>query len=112
MLPKSNRLTKEADFKMVASKARPTHSKYLILKKLFLPNTASKFGIVISTKVSKKSTIRNKIKRRLANIIHHELTNIKAGQQVLLVVKNTVLDQTFEEIKNDLIGLFKKTGVL
>lgn len=112
MLPRLNRLTKETDFKEVARGARPTHSQYLILKKIAYPNKESKFGIVISAKISKKSTVRNKIRRRIGEVLRINLGKIKHGFKVMLVVKNTAIDRSYQEISQDLLLLLKKSGLL
>ena len=112
MLAKANRLTKEADFKKVARKSKPTHSKYLILKKISAPKSETKFGLVISTKVSKKSTERNKIRRKLRQIIRLNIKRIKPDFQVMLVVKNSILNQDYQSIRKDLEELLKKVRLI
>lgn len=109
MLPSQNRLVKETTFKKIAQRARPLHSRFLILKKLpSSPQIAPQFGIVISAKVSKKSTVRNKNRRRIGEIIRHILPQIKSGFQVMLVVKAAIVGQNYQAIKQDLEQLLSK----
>ena len=112
MLPKDSRLTKRTDFEKVARGSRPTHSKYLILKKSPNPNHKTKFGIVISTKVSKKAVVRNKIRRRIREVLRSNLSKIKPDYKVILVVKNTVIDKDYQELKQDLETILKKASLL
>jgi len=112
MLPKANRLVKESEFKKVAKRAKPVHSNFLILKKLPNPNQVTAFGIVISTKVSKKAVVRNKIRRRIREILRIYLNEVMPGFKVMLVVKNTILDKDYQAIKVDLEALLKKVRLL
>ena len=112
MLPKANRLIKESEFKKVAKGAKPIHSKYLILKKVSTPEQETAFGLVISTKVSKKAVVRNKIRRRLREVIRDNLNEIVPGFKVMLVVKSTILDKEYKAIKTDLEQLLKKVRLI
>jgi len=112
MLPKANRLTRETDFKAVARGSRPIHSPCLILKKLNFANQTTKFGIVISAKVSKKATQRNKVRRRVREILRSNIKKVSSGYKVMLVAKGPILDQDYQALKKELEGLLKKSGLL
>jgi len=112
MLPRANRLTKKTDFEKVAHDSRPIHSKHLILKKSADFNNKTKFGLVISAKVSKKAVVRNKIRRRIREILRLNLDKIKPGSKVMIVIKNTIIDKNYQEIEQDLIDLLKKASLL
>ena len=45
------------------------------------------FGFIISTKISKKAVIRNRIKRIMADVIRLNLNSIKTGLDVLFLIK-------------------------
>jgi ribonuclease P protein component len=114
MLPKENRLRGSQSFKKIAKAGQPIHSPCFILKKLAVANqkAPSRFGLVVSVKVSKKSTIRNQLKRRIREIIRHNLEKIKGGFIVMLIVKNQAVAKKYQEIKEDLEKLFKKAQLL
>ena len=54
-------------------------------------NTDSHFGFIISTKISKKAVVRNRIKRIIAEAIRSRLGEIKRGLDVVFLVKPYVL---------------------
>lgn len=114
MLPKENRLKGSQSFKKIAQGSRPFHSSYFILKKLLASDRClpSQFGFVISAKVSKKSTVRNQLKRRMSDIICFNIKRIKNGLGVMLLVKNQAVGKSYQEIKEDLEILLKKAGLL
>jgi len=111
MLAKVNRLAKEADFKRLALNGRFSFGPFFNLK--FLPNKseASRFGIVISAKVSKRATVRNLIKRRMTEAIRLSLDHLKTGLDVMLVVKQEAVKADYRVLEKELIKLFKKTGI-
>ena len=86
--------------------------KQTSLKKLPESEKPVKFGIVISSKISKKAVVRNKIRRQIREVLRENLINIKTGQKVMIVVKNTALDKDFKEIRQDLENLLKKSNLL
>ncbi len=59
----------------------------------------SRFGFIISNKVSKKSVDRHKIRRRLNDIIHPRLKEIKKGFDVVVVVGPEIKNKTYQEIE-------------
>lgn len=112
MLPKAHRLTRESDFKKIAKEAKSVHSRLFLLKKLSSLEKQTKFGIVISTKVSKKATIRNKVKRQTREIIHLNLPQIKPNYKVVIIVKNNIVDKDYQEIEKDLESILKKAKLI
>lgn len=66
-------------------------------------NTDSHFGFIISTKISKKAVVRNRIKRIIAEVIRTRLSDIKRGLDVVFLIKPYVL-------KIDKIDLQKETN--
>jgi len=82
---------------------------FLKFRKNNLKNT--RCGFVINLKTSKKSTIRNKIKRRLREIIRQNLINIKPGFDIVVIAKPEIVNKNYQEIKKEIESLFKKTKV-
>lgn len=62
----------------------------------------SRFGIVISKKVSAKATERNKIKREAFNLIQKRKSYLKGGKDFLIIVKPIVKNLSKELLKNEL----------
>lgn len=74
---------------------------------------ASRFGFVISNKISKLATRRNVLKRQLRAIIEQELPNIKAGYDAVIMVK---LDFKYpykqDEIREQVTDGIRKAGLI
>ncbi len=112
MLKPANRLAKEQDFKLLARQGKPAYSDLFSVR--VLPNglPTSRFGIVISAKVSKKATARNLIKRRLTEVIRLNIKKIKPGYDVMILVKGTAVGKDYQQLQESLAGLFDKAKLL
>lgn len=85
MLPKANRLTKKKDFNLVFQKGESLKADFLTCKVLRNNLKKARFGFVVSKKVSKKATTRNKVKRRLRAAVLGELKNILKSVDAVIV---------------------------
>jgi len=115
MLPKINRLVKEKDFDNVFKNGRKyylsrTVKIYIKIKENNLKQ--SRFGFIISKKIFSKAVVRNKLKRRLREIIKKELPNIKKGVDAVIVVLPGFEENNFQKIKKIVIGLLQKAGII
>jgi len=86
MLPKKNCLKKEKDFAKVFKEGQNFKEDFLYLKIKKNNLKSSRFGFIVSKKVSKKATSRNKIKRRLREIVRIKLPFIKKGIDGVIIV--------------------------
>lgn len=64
-----------------------------------LPQT--RFGIIISKKVHKSAVKRHRIKRQINEIIRLHLDKIKTGYDIIITVKNSIINQSTKEIDID-----------
>jgi len=106
MLPKENRLTDDYDFRRVRRLGKSYHCPFFKLALTRRKNVgtlpagrqASRFGFVISTKIDKRATVRNRIKRLLRQAIRERLEKIPAGFDFVLVVRPNIAGKSYEEI--------------
>jgi ribonuclease P protein component len=64
-------------------------------------NEPSRFGFIISTKISKKAVIRNKIKRIISGFISQNCKTLKKGQDVVFLIKPSIVKLRREEIEKE-----------
>lgn len=102
MLAKQLRLVKEKDFKKIFKLGQSSYVKIFHLKILTNQLKSNRYGIVISSKVSKKSVERNKLKRQIRAIIKEFDKNLMSGFDLVLIVSPAALGQEYEFIKNEL----------
>ena len=112
MIPQKRKLTKD-DFsyqKIPAKKAYSDNATLIIFKTK--PNDNTKFSFIVSKAVSKKSVIRNKLKRIGYRTINSVLKNIENGFNCLFFFKKSASNATEDVLHNEIVYLLRKTGVL
>lgn len=62
----------------------------------------SKFGFVISTKISKRAVIRNKIKRIFSDYIRLNIEKVKNGKDVIFLIKPSIISAKREIIEKEI----------
>lgn len=113
MLSKKNRLKKKKDFEKVFKKGRGFKEDFLFLKTAENGLENSRIGIVVGTKVAKKATERNLIKRRLREAVRKRISEIKPGLDIVIVALEG-LDKkvSFQTIQEVLERLFLKAKII
>lgn len=106
------RLKSEADFARVAKSKKTAYGKFLGMKMRENHLSHSRFGVVIGLKVAKKANVRNKLRRQIREIIRKELGHVKKGFDVMILGKKTALELEYSELEKEILGLFKKIGLL
>lgn len=112
MLPKINKLKKASDFRRIFKKGRLIRGELLDLK--FFTNlfAVCRFGFLINLKVSKKATVRNRVKRRLSEIIRSSINQIKPGHDVVIIAKPKIITKNQKEILRDFKNVTKKAQLI
>ena len=121
MLSKISRLKKKKDIEKVFKKGKRFKEDFLILKITKNALSQTRFGFVVSQKVSKKAVIRNKIKRRLREMVSKKGKKLKKGRHplvtrpgmdIVLIALPGLETKDFWEIDETLNKLFKKAKCL
>jgi ribonuclease P protein component len=114
MLDKKNRLIKKKDFENVFRNGKKygLFEDKIYLKVIDNNLKESRFGLVVSKKVSKKAVIRNKIKRRLREAIKCCLMNIKKNVDAVIVIAPGFDEENFQALKQKISKLFQKSRII
>jgi len=108
MLKKQNQLTKDKEFDNVFKNGQSSYDKIIGVKVMANDLDNSRFGILVSTKISKKAVERNKLKRQIREIIRLDLDIIKPGYNLIIITLGPILGKTHQEIEKSIRGHFKK----
>jgi ribonuclease P protein component len=132
-LPKANRLKSRKDFQAVFREGIRRQSSHFTLRALrpkfseelsldtattkLATNSkvvSTKIGISISTKVSKKAVVRNRIKRQMAAALYQLLPKLAPGWRLVFVVKPTAAESECgsQQFLQELEQLLAQTEVL
>lgn len=110
MLPAAHRLKGDAQFKLLAHKGRSFFSPLFSLKVL-QSTGVSRFGFVVSARVSKKAVVRNRVRRQVREIIRLALPELAEGYLVLILVKPQAVGHPYAELRSELLRLFMKANL-
>ena len=112
MLPPKNRLKKKKDFEKVLKEGKGFTEDFLFLKIIKNNFEISRVGFIVGKKISKKASQRNKIKRRLREIIRLCLGKIQPGFDLVFLAKPGIEKRDFWELEEMMHKILKKGKIL
>ena len=112
MLVKENRLKNKRDFDIVFKEGKGYKEDFLFLKARNNDLEFSRFGIVVGKKVSNKAVVRNKIKRRLREILRRKIDRTKKGVDIILITLPGIEKQEFKDLEEKVDRIFKKAEII
>lgn len=102
MFKKENRLTKQKDFDNVFNKGKSVFDRVLGLKVTKNDLNINRFGVIVSNKISKKAVERNKIKRRIREVLKKENPALKKGHDIVVIALAEVKDKEYQDLEQSL----------
>lgn len=112
MLPAKNRLNKKKDFQKVFKEGKGIKENSLTFKWASNNSKVSRFGFIISRKVSKKAVLRNKIKRKLREKVRAELSRLKKGIDGVIIVHPGAAKEKSQETTESLNKIFFRAKLI
>ena len=73
----------------------------------FEKSDTNKYGITVTKKIA-KANVRNRIKRRIKNIIIKNEKFIQKNFNYVIIVKKAILELNYQNMEKELIDLMKK----
>jgi ribonuclease P protein component len=112
MFARSNRLSTDKDVMRVLRKGRAVFTNLLGVKAL--PNSDGKVRItvVVSTKVHKRATERNLIKRRVREVLRKFIPGFKKPIDMVVMAQKEAVGRSQADLKAALEYSLKKLGLL
>lgn len=112
MVPAKNRLKTDQDFQRLARKGRSVSVPAITLK--YIPNGLqfSRFGFVVSVKTDKRAVVRNRVKRRIREIIRLKLAKIKPGYDIMMVIRRGTEEIRPSELSQMVFDLYDRARLL
>lgn len=112
MIAKKFRLHKKRDFDEFAKSSSKFYSNNFVLRFVKNHKDISCFAVVISKKISAKAVIRNKVRRRIYEVIRLNIDKIKKGYNIIIFVKKGILDLDYNDIEKELLYVLKKAELI
>jgi ribonuclease P protein component len=112
MFSKTNRLQKKNEIDSVFKKGKSFKEGPVLLKVLKTDLENPRFAFVISHKVSKRATVRNKLRRRLKNIFQKFLGDKKISMDILVIAFPGLEKKKFGELEEMTERIFKEIKLI
>ncbi|MFZ5845477.1 MAG: ribonuclease P protein component [Patescibacteria group bacterium] len=111
MLPKSHRLP-ASEIPAVLKQGRKITIPVgqLIFRRT--QNSVSRFAFVVATRVDKRATVRNRLKRLLREAVRHLLPRIKPGYDTIVIARTNFFNSTQPEVEVMVKEMLIKAGEL
>jgi len=111
MLPRPYRLTKKAEIERVFKRGRSFFTGILGVKAAQSGRQLTRFAVVVSIKVAKKATARNRLKRQLREILRLMRTDVTTGYDVVVLARAGIEKSSREELRRAVETAFRKLGL-
>lgn len=108
MLAKNSRLKKNKEFDLVFKEGKTVYGNTLGIKRRENQLGINRFGVLLSTKVSKLAVIRNIYKRRIKDILKTQDLKIKTGYDCVVIVLPAIIGKSYQEIEAEIKTAFNK----
>lgn len=103
---------KKKEFERVLKKGKGFREDFLVLK--VKENNLSKIrvGFLVSKEISKKAVQRNKIRRRLRELIRLRLGKIKESHDIVFIALPGLEKKNFQQMANTVDKIFLKAKIV
>ncbi len=110
MLKKVNRLKKRYQFSYVYKAGNHFSGKAMVLYTTNSKTKSIKVGFAVTKKIG-HAVVRNKIRRRLREIVKNHLPNFKQNYNIIVVAKEGITGFEFSYLEAEFVSLAKKADL-
>lgn len=108
MLPGENRLTTKRDFDRALNNGKMIQSASFGFAYLKVDDSPSRFGFIISNKISKLAVRRNRVRRILRQTVRENLPTTPNGFLFVILARRNILERTAGEIKKEVENVLRR----
>lgn len=105
MLAKINRLAKKSDIDNLFQRGKRAFCPFFAVRFWENGRENSRFAIVVANKVTKKATVRNRLRRQIREIIRLNLSKFSNNYDILINISKDCLEKDYWELEKNLIDL-------
>lgn len=111
MLKRINRLKKRYQFNYVYKSGEHFSGEHMVLYTASSKTKNIKVGLAVTKKVG-HAVVRNKVRRRLREIIQKQLPNLKQNYNIIIVARENITSASFDELSLEFNKLIKKANLI
>jgi len=109
---KAKRLTKTAEFTAVKFQGKPYRGPLLILGVLVQKEEKAFRAGFITTKRLGNAVMRNRVRRRLRDIVRKEQSRLRGNIWIVLVARSGAARASHQELKDEWLRLAERASIL
>lgn len=109
---KELRLRKKEDFNKVYRYGKSMANRQFVV--YYIPQQAAdsfRLGVSVSKKIG-NAVVRNKLRRRMKEIVRLHADRIKQQTDLVLIARNGVGEMSYQELEKSIIHVLSKSGIL
>lgn len=111
MLKRINRLKKRYQFNYVYKSGEHFSAEHIVLYYASSKTKNIKVGFAVTKKVG-HAVVRNKIRRRLREIVNTSIPKLNHNYNIIVVAKDNITSASFNELKTEFEKLINKAKLL
>ena len=111
MLKRINRLKKRYQFNYVYKSGEQFSGEHMVLYVASSKTKNIKVGLAVTKKVG-HAVVRNKVRRRLREIIKKQVPILKQNNNIIVVARDNITEASFEKLSNEFLKLLKKANLI
>jgi ribonuclease P protein component len=112
MLKAEFRLKKKKDFEDTYRKGKKIISKAFLIKIRRNELSETRVGFVVSKKTVKKIVSRNRLKRRMREIVRKLEDNLVIGNDIIIIAKSNASNQKYDEMEVEINVLLQNAKLI
>jgi len=114
MIRRANRFHGHNSLNLVYGKGRSVREPRLTLKYALNPNrTNFRLAVVVGKKTSRRAVTRNRIRRRIYEVVRQQSPNIKANYDLVFsVYSDSLADLSHDELVDLITGQLKQAKII
>lgn len=107
---KRERLKTSQEFQHAQKRGQTIHLKYFVINCVSNEHRqddgiyCTRIGMVVSKKISKKSVVRNQVKRRIRDIFRRNKEKFPKQHDIVFIPRTTVVEAAYEDLEKDVLS--------
>lgn len=110
LLTRRHTMKRASEFAMVRAEGTSTAGRFLVLNTAPAPSgtkAESRFGIITTKRIG-NAVMRNRLRRRMREILREHAESLSQGLYVVLVVRVSAARATYHELEADFLHLLRR----
>jgi len=110
--PKSRRLTRASEFERIKQEGLARHGKLLTLSATVVENSGlCRVGFITSRRLG-SAVIRNRVRRRLREIVRHHQHDLRQDFWIVLIAKRDAANASYRALEDEWLRLARRASIL